>query len=96
MSFVDGSSITARARKMKSNASGLVWTLLQAPRRLSVDKADVERGAHADDDLLLAGREVRDLLVEAVGPELRAGVRRAELDIHPNDDPNRRTLPRTT
>ena len=45
-----------------------------------LDKADVERGAHADDDLLLAGREVGDLLVEAIGPELRAGLRRAELE----------------
>ncbi len=50
-------------------------TLPQAPCRLGVNKADVERGAHADDDLLLAGREVGDLLVEAVGPELRAGLR---------------------
>ena len=86
MSLVCGSNIVARARKMKSNASGLVGRSRRL-RRLDVRKTDVECGAHADDDLLLAGREVGDILVEAIGPELRAGLRRAGLRICPQRRP---------
>ena len=72
-----------RARRMRSNASGLVGRSRRL-RALSISTMlNADRVAHPRDDLLLPGGQLADLFVEPVRPEMRAGLGGNQLDIDP-------------
>jgi hypothetical protein len=55
------------------------------PTRIGGHKRSVQLSSEAGDDLVLRGEEIRDRLVETLGPDMRAGLGVDELriDAHP-------------